>query len=61
MYFTVERLAAERVADFRREAERSGAGRQHRMPRLVRALLGKVRGGAAALRPIRPRLADPVR
>jgi hypothetical protein len=31
------------------------------MPPLVRALLGKVRGGAATLRPIRSRLADPLR
>ena len=47
MYFTVERLAAERVADFRREAARSGPGGPPHLPPLVRALLRRFRAGAA--------------
>jgi hypothetical protein len=47
MYFTIERLAAERVADFRREAARSGPGGPHHLPLLVRALLRRFRAGAA--------------
>ena len=49
MYFTIERLAAERVADFRREAARSGPGGPHHLPPLVRALLRRFRAGAAAV------------
>jgi hypothetical protein len=44
MYFTIERLAAERVADFRREVERSGPGGPRGMPPLVRSLLRWFRG-----------------
>lgn len=58
MYFTIERLAAERVADFRREADRSGPSGPRDMPPLVRALLGRFRAGRAmvarAAAPIRP-------
>jgi hypothetical protein len=63
MYFTIEQLAAERVADFRREADRSGPGGRRRTAPLVRALLRRFRTGrvAAPVRVGRPRLADPVR
>jgi hypothetical protein len=64
MYFTIERLAAERVADFRREAERSGPRGPRHLPPLVRALLRRFRRGTATLRPVRfglPRLAHPAR
>ncbi|HEY7102258.1 MAG TPA: hypothetical protein VH573_11515 [Mycobacteriales bacterium] len=63
MYFTIERLAAERVADFRREADRAGSGGRRRTPPLVLALLRRFRTerGAAPIRLGRPRLADPVR
>lgn len=59
MYFTIERLAAERVADLRREADRSGPGGRRRTPPLVRALLRRFRTGRAAapIRFGRPRLA----
>ena len=49
MYFTIERLAAERVADFRREADRSGPSGPRDMPPLVRALLGRFRARAATV------------
>ena len=49
MYYTVERLAAERVADFRREAGRSAPGGPHHLPPLVRALLRRFRAGAATV------------
>jgi hypothetical protein len=48
MYYTIERLAAERVADFRREADRSGpSGGRGGRPPLVRALLRRFRTGRA--------------
>lgn len=47
MYFTIERLAAERVADFRRELDRSGPTRPRGVPPLVRALLRGLRGRRA--------------
>jgi hypothetical protein len=63
MYFTIERLAAERVADFRREVDRSGPSGPRGMPPLVRALLRRFRGwlatarqAAAPIRSGRPRL-----
>jgi hypothetical protein len=49
MYFTIERLAAERVADIRREAARSGPGGPHHLPPLVRALLRRFGAGAATV------------
>lgn len=49
MYYTIERLAAERVADFRREAARSAPAGPRHLPPLVRALLRRLRGGAATV------------
>jgi hypothetical protein len=49
MYYTIERLAAERVADFRREAARSAPGRPRHLPPLVRALLGRFRAATATV------------
>ena len=57
MYYTIERLAAERVADFRREADRSGPSWPRGMPPLVRALLRGFRTGQAMV----VRAAAPIR
>jgi hypothetical protein len=51
MYFTIERLAAERVADFCREAARSGPAGPHHLPPLARALLRRFGAGAATVGP----------
>jgi hypothetical protein len=64
MYFTIERLAAERVADFRREADRSRPGGPRHLPPLVRFLLRTFRAGTAMVGSVgfgRLRLTDPLR